>query len=242
MSKEYRSIGEVLQLLEGEFPDVTISKIRFLESQGLLSPDRTPSGYRKFKLDDVEQLRWILTQQRDNFLPLRVIRERINSGDWQPVGQGAPPAHAAPAVAAPAEQEVEPVFELTQTAAAYTVDELAHQAEIDINEVRELQKYGVIEPVATDPAPMFDDDALVIAKAAGAFMAHGVEPRHLKAWRTAAEREAGILEQLTLPIALQGSDNSKARAVALAGDLVALGGELRYAMLRRSLRASLGNG
>lgn len=241
MSSAYRSIGEVLQLLEGDFPEVTISKIRFLESQGLLSPDRTPSGYRKFKQDDVEQLRWILTQQRDNFLPLRVIRERINSGNWHSVGteHSVAPASAVDVGTAPVQAEAAP-FQLDVSAEMFTLDELAHQADIDINEVRELQKYGVVEPVVLDP-PMFDDDALVIAKAAGAFMDHGVEPRHLKAWRTAAEREAGILEQLTLPIALQGSDTSKARAVALAGDLVALGGELRYAMLRRSLRSSLGN-
>lgn len=237
-----RSIGEVLHSLEQEFPDITISKIRFLESQGLLNPERTPSGYRKFCDDDVERLRWILVQQRDNFLPLRVIRQRLETGDWSEVEvNGVAPAVAGGATPAATGQAPE-TLDLGPSDVSFSIQELADACTLDIAEVRELQKYGILEPVATDPAPVFDDDALVIARAAAAFMSHGVEPRHLKAWKIAAEREAGILEQLTLPLARQGSAAARTKSIELASELVNLGGDLRYAMLRRSLRSSIGGG
>lgn len=240
MSSDFSSIGEVLASLETDFPDVTISKIRFLESQGLLTPERTQSGYRKFRSGDIDQLRWILTQQRDNFLPLRVIRERIDSGNWSNADLEDGANLAAPPQTNGA-TAVQRNFDLAVSADLYSIDEIAAQAGLDIAEVRDLQKYGVIDPVVVDPAPMFDDDSLQITKTAAAFMSHGVEPRHLKAWKTAAEREAGILEQLTVPLARQSASNSRAKAISLAGDLVQLGGDLRYAMLRRSLRSSLGD-
>jgi len=244
----YRSIGEVLHLLEGEFPEITISKIRFLESQGLLNPERTPSGYRKFAQDDVDQLRWILLQQRDNFLPLRVIKQRLEDGEWslddvEGDGEGE-------ASSAPSEPPGRPTpagnsttgrpLDFGATSASFTVQELADSTGLDITEIRDLQKHGILEAITEDPAPLFDEDAFVIAKAASAFMRHGVEPRHLKAWRIAAEREAGILEQLTLPLVRQGSPAAKSRSIELASELVTLGGDLRYAMLRRSLRSTLG--
>lgn len=245
MNPGYRSIGEVLHLLEGEFPEVTISKIRFLESQGLLNPERTPSGYRKFAQQDVDQLRWILLQQRDNFLPLRVIKQRLEDGDWtlDELNGDAPAAEPADA-AAPASRSGPPTtsgpLDFGATSASFTVQELADATGLDIAEIRDLQKHGILEAVTDDPAPLFDEDAFVIAKAASAFMRHGVEPRHLKAWRIAAEREAGILEQLTLPLVRQGSPAARSRSIELASELVNLGGDLRYAMLRRSLRSTLG--
>lgn len=242
MRDAHRSIGEVLHLLEAEFPDVTISKIRFLESQGLLNPERTPSGYRKFRDDDVERLRWILVQQRDNFLPLRVIKLRLETDDWSPIelnGSAPEPSqNGSPANAGTAKSET---LDLTASVVSFTVQELADSSGLDIAEVRELQKYGILDPFTEDPAPLFDDDALVIARAASAFMGHGVEPRHLKAWKIAAEREAGILEQLTLPLVRQGSASARTKSIELASELVELGGDLRYAMLRRSLRSTLGD-
>lgn len=442
--RTHRSIGEVLHLLEDEFPEVTISKIRFLESQGLLNPERTPSGYRMFFNEDIGRLKWILVQQRDNFLPLRVIKKRLDSNEWSPeefaisdvpaqadtfarnveateagaasaVGEASPasvddvasrlqaaapavadavpepvdvvpvaavaaaeanpapqivqstpvapvepppvsetaqpPVHVAevvpltpveepsaatappepitepalaaapieppvaeapvdvvevapaarqpvaePPVAAPAPIEVveapapipqavpqapaavapppesaRPVqhastmlplhpprndaleaapvlasaeaprtgaLDSSATDVTFNSTELAEAAGIDIAMVRELQKFGIIEAVAEDP-PTFDADSLMIARAAAAFMAHGLEPRHLKPFRIAAEREAGMLEQLTLPVARQKSAGASRRAVDLANELVSMGSDLRYAMLRRSLRSTL---
>jgi len=130
----HRSIGEVLHVLESDFPDVTISKIRFLESQGLLNPERTPSGYRKFYADDVERLRWVLVQQRDNFLPLRVIKQRLDAGDWRPVNGDAPAgeaggsgAPAAPVPAPSAPSASSPASPAPQTAAAPDTPAPAHR-------------------------------------------------------------------------------------------------------------------
>lgn len=272
----HRSIGEVLHVLESDFPDVTISKIRFLESQGLLNPERTPSGYRKFYPDDVERLRWVLVQQRDNFLPLRVIKQRLDAGDWRPVNgqdpaevapqainqasaavapasstpsgsapapQGAPAPQAEPApVAAPAPAIAERgpnrrPLDRGPSEREFTLHELADAAKIDISAIRDLHKFGVLDPVRTDP-PIFDGDSLIIAKCAAGFMNRGLEARHLKSFRVAAEREAGTMEQLALP--LSRSAGTKGEAVELANELATLGGELREAMIRRTLRLSLG--
>lgn len=263
----HRSIGEVLHSLENEFPDVTISKIRFLESQGLLNPERTPSGYRKFYDKDIDRLRWVLVQQRDNFLPLRVIKQRLDSGDWGAAANAtngaaasAPPAngsdgsdgsdgangHAvAPALAAPAPAApAEPVRNLHPldrgpSEIEFTIDELASAASLEIGQIRDLHKFGLIEPIRQDP-PIFDGDSLVIAKASAGFMGHGLEARHLKAWRVAAEREAGTLEQLAMPLARAGNSAATGKAVEMANDLVVLGADLREAMLRRYLRSSFG--
>ena len=239
MSGAVRSIGEVLHLLEDEFPEITISKIRFLESQGLLSPERTPSGYRKFRDGDVDRLRWILAQQRDNFLPLRVIRQRLDADDWSVDEIGSSDIDDAPH-AVPVYVEPEPTFDLDSSAGRYGIEELATSAGLDIAEVRDLLRFGVLDPVVTEPAPIFDDDSLVIAKAAKVFMERGVEPRHLKSWRLAADREANIIEQLVAPMTHSGADDAMAGALELASELVKLGGDLRYAMLRGSLRPALG--
>ncbi len=171
MSPEgHHSIGEVLALLQEEFPDVTISKIRFLEKEGLIDPERTPSGYRKFYDDDVACLRWILRQQRENYLPLKVIRERISSGAWQDDDAAAPeavpaaeaaaeparpltavepltPAPAPAPVAAVADERpmraVEPL-DTGMTGVSLTVDELAAASGLDGDTIAELTRYGLL--------------------------------------------------------------------------------------------------
>lgn len=144
---------------------------------------------------------------------------------------------AAPVLAS-AEAPRTGALDSSATDVTFNSTELAEAAGIDIAMVRELQKFGIIEAVAEDP-PTFDADSLMIARAAAAFMAHGLEPRHLKPFRIAAEREAGMLEQLTLPVARQKSAGASRRAVDLANELVSMGSDLRYAMLRRSLRSTL---
>ncbi len=269
---EFRSIGEVLGILETEFRDITVSKIRFLESQGLLKPARTAAGYRQFSEADITQLRWVLTQQRDSFMPLRVLRERIASGDWEhdePVAdtvEGEPQIAPASSVSAndetaaptPSATAPEPPtsastpggvaeadvshgpIDLSAGPNSYSLDDVARLSSLDTAAVRELMHYGIIEVARDEPTPVFDDDTVVIAKAASAFMAHGVEPRHLRGWRTSADREASLLEQLTIPLLRQGSPVAVEQAMTTAAELVSLGGELRYALLRRALRASLG--
>lgn len=223
----HQSIGEVLVLVQEEFPDITISKIRFLESQGLLNPERTPSGYRKFFDDDIEQLLWILRQQRDNFLPLKVIKERLDSGELGELQGSAPPHKQANATDA---------IDLTY-GGSLGAEALCTATGLTVKQLRELERYGLIEPSMEDGVAVYDDEAVVVARTSAAFIAHGLEPRHLRAYKSAAEREAGIFEQLAAPLARGGTASSR-RSAELLGQLVGLGEDMREALLRRALRAA----
>jgi DNA-binding transcriptional MerR regulator len=263
-----RSIGEVLDLLKDEFPDITISKIRFLEGQGLLDIERTPSGYRKFHDADIARLRWILRQQREHFLPLRVIRERLaRSGGEVPAPVPAtvdlterapePAVVGAPAVAAAAPQPApapSPPPPQAAPAAApapapapaaggevtRTAEELAAAAGIDLDLLRELERFGLVTGRRVAGDVEYDRDALDVARAAGGFARHGLEPRHLRAYLTAAAREAGIYEQLALPLARQRTATARREAAARLDELVGLGASLRTALLRSALRDHFG--
>jgi DNA-binding transcriptional MerR regulator len=257
MSPEgHHSIGEVLALLQEEFPDVTISKIRFLEKEGLIDPERTPSGYRKFYDDDVACLRWILRQQRENYLPLKVIRQRIAAGDWSleepaapapaPAADGPQPALVAvPPVADPAPPERAPVrpveaLDTGMTGVSMTVEELSAATGLDGDTIAELTRYGLIAGRQVGSAVLYDDEALVVARLAASFQSHGVEPRHLRMYKMAADREAGFLEQLASPMVRQRDPAARRQAFELVGDLCSLGDQMRASLLRRSLRDQLG--
>ena len=262
MSPEgHHSIGEVLALLQEEFPDVTISKIRFLEKEGLIDPERTPSGYRKFYDDDVACLRWILRQQRENYLPLKVIRERISSGAWQdddgaapaaptaeaedppvrPLAAVVPPAPA-PVAAVADERPVRAVEALDtgMTGVSLTVDELAVASGLDGDTIAELTRYALLSGRQVGSAVLYDDEALVVARLAASFLRHGVEPRHLRMYKMSADREAGFLEQLASPMVRQRDPAARRQAFELVGELCSLGDQMRASLLRRSLRDQLG--
>lgn len=373
--RTHLSIGEVLSLLQPEFPDITISKIRFLESQGLLDPERTPSGYRKFHDDDIERLRWILTQQRDHFLPLKVIKDRLASGDlsngtpegvlplaadhaetdaapepvpaWastsmapaaetasaptpavaaattsppprastpaDPAGEpesatpppeatkgdadpkasvkdGAPtraagaghdraeavgrlveapdapePEPEPPAADAPAEDEPTaptgkkgrrrhptghqpgaptpgPGAEAEAEAAVVvlTIDDLTERSGLSAREITELERYGLIAGETDGQVTTYDEEALVVARLAGGFSRYGIEPRHLRMYKVAAEREAGLFEQLISPLLKQRRPAARQQAVEMLEDLAELADDLRAAMVRTALREYLG--
>jgi DNA-binding transcriptional MerR regulator len=267
----YLSIGEVLALLKEEFPDITISKIRFLESQGLLDPERTPSGYRKFYEDDVERLRWILRQQRVHFLPLKVIKGRLKvetGGEATPAGDDEdddpqageddaaprhpdvaaliePPKQAAttsvseparsPAVAGPGGR----VLTGAQTGASLTLDELCGATELAAADVAELEKFGLLAGRPVAGVVYYDEDALLVARLAAQFRRFGVQARHLRMYRTAAEREAGFAEQVVLPLLKQRNPEARRQAVETLEELARLGQNLRGAMLRQLLRQYL---
>ncbi|HVE94739.1 MAG TPA: MerR family transcriptional regulator [Acidimicrobiales bacterium] len=282
VDRAYLSIGEVLSLLTAEFPDVTISKIRFLESQGLIDPERTPSGYRKFYEGDVERLRWILRQQRENFLPLKVIRGRLGNGDTEEAGdeapasetaatrEPAPPAqgallHAAdpepvptpiqptsspktrrspvaPAGSPPAsvpavtEDAPERTFASGADEVALTVEELVAATGLTEARVAELQRYGLIAARSVGGTEYFDAEALQIAGAAAGFLRFGVEARHLRPFRSAAEREAGLFEQIVMPMLKQRNPAARRQATDTLNELAELGQSLRGALLRQAVR------
>lgn len=326
--RAHLSIGEVLSLLQDEFPDVTISKIRFLESQGLLDPERTPSGYRKFYEGDVRRLRWILTEQRDKFLPLKVIKDRLDEGvdaeraapdrsgngaaaavprreegGADPQGDagaevetdsplpatrasgagagGAPGAStqealasAAPAAEAPsAPDPVPPEDPVPQpiwmadaarakadrgrsgrssevgdgpdplaqspTTVSLTTDELLAASGLEPSQLASLVDYGLVAGHTVGADTYYDGEDLVIAQKSAGFLTHGVEARHLRMFKTAAEREAALLEQLVLPLVKQRSRDTRDEAQATVAELASLGQGLRAALLRAALAPHL---
>jgi DNA-binding transcriptional MerR regulator len=363
-TRTYMSIGDVLSLLREEFPDVTISKIRFLESQGLVNPERTPSGYRKFYEHDVERLRWVLRQQREHFLPLKVIKGRLeDEGEVGPVpdehparastsrlassldparvravpalvgrgsaddtqggtlpgfeeatsspdqkvadtserGQSArradkmggsgsaeiepaasagrratashPSASPGPIVAsrsplprdepgarggggagvAPASSTgattridpsaVDPGATPPMTAlsgASMTLDELSAAAGLSVGSTEELEAYGLIRGRTVGGVVYYDEDALTVARLAAGFAAFGVQARHLRLHKHAAEREAGFIEQIVLPMLRQRNPEARQRAQETTAELCRLGQGMRAVQLRSALRDVLG--
>lgn len=231
------TIGEVMTRLRPEFPDVSISKIRFLESEGLIDPERTPSGYRKFSHADVDRLRYILAEQRDHYYPLKVIKQNLEAmsrGLEPPAVAGgsarAPRAlHAVAVDTAPEDFAPAPAADLRLTGA-----ELAANAGLDEGQLADLVSFGLVRPrPGTD---FFDADALVVASTAAQLAAFGLEPRHLRAFKAAADREVGMIEQIVSPQARQRDDQAQARAAEMEGELAALSVRLHTALVKIGLR------
>ena len=238
-ARDHLSIGEVLALLQEDFPDLTISKIRFLESEGLLDPERTPSGYRKFYADDVERLRWILVQQREHFLPLKVIKTKLEEvqGDERAAGRADPvEPHGVVHATTAGIDGADPGL----AGASLTVEELAGAAGISPEDIGELERFGLLVGRSVGPDVLYDEGALVIARLAAGFRRHGVEPRHLRMYKVTADREAGFLEQVVTPILKQRNPAARGRALAMVDDLLQQGAQLRAAMLEQALRDNLG--
>jgi DNA-binding transcriptional MerR regulator len=235
----FMSIGEVLGQLRGEFPDVTISKIRFLETEGLVDPQRTPSGYRKFSRDDVSRLRYVLSAQRDNYLPLRVIKahlEALDRGMTPPAaGTEAPsvPRAMADVDDLPGPQDFLP----EASELRLSRDELVDAAGIDPEQLSSIEGYGLIEARS---GGYYDGDALVIAKTIAAMSRYGLEPRHLRAFRTAADREVGLVAQVVAPLVRQRNPEARGRADEVARELASLSVRLHATLVRSGLRPALG--
>ena len=223
------SIGAVLGQLRPDFPDVTISKIRFLESEGLIQPARTPSGYRQFTAADVARLRFVLAAQRDHYLPLKVIKEQLDAADR---GEGdalpRPPLSTVPDEGLPGAEEFadSPVRRLTQ-------EEMLEQAELDLPALRELEQHGLVRPGA---AGFYDTESVSVAKLVRAMAEYGIEPRHLRAFRASADREVGLLEQVVAPLYRQPGDDARGRADEAMRALAALSVGLHTLLVKAGLR------
>ena len=217
----YLGISEVLAQLRAEFPDISVSKIRFLETEGLIAPARAPSGYRRFAAADVERLRYILTAQRDQYLPLRVIKERLGRGD-QPGQPHAGQPHAGHAVHVPARRA--PGQLLTRR-------ELLDEAGITDPQLTELEAFGLLRKVGR----LYGEDALEVARTAAALTAYGVEARHLRTIRAAVERETTLIEHVVAPILKQRSAGARELAGRTASELAALAMRLHRALIEGAL-------
>lgn len=240
MSAQYRSIGQVLDLLKDEFSDISISKIRFLESQGLIDPERNQSGYRKFTEADINRLRWILEQQRDHFLPLKVIKERIDFEAFDETDGNRAPGEEEAVSRSPGRRRPNPL-DSGSVSVSLSLDELASASGLSQADIMELQKFGLIEPIDGGALPQYGDEAVIVAKVAAGFLAHGLEPRHLRAYKSAAEREAGLLEQRIMPLVMQRTAKSRKQSQDVLVELINLGSELRLSLLRGALANHTGN-
>jgi DNA-binding transcriptional MerR regulator len=231
-ARAYLSIGEVLSKLRGDFPDITISKIRFLESEGLIEPQRTPSGYRKFTSRDLDRLRYVLLAQRDQYLPLRVIKENLDALDrgLEPNVNGI----ASPRVSlgiATIDGEIAPSTFAEQSELRLSREELLSASSLSEDQLVELESFGLISLRGRH----YDGDALAVAKAVAEMSAFGIEARHLRSFKTAADREIGLIEQVITPFIRQKSSEAKARAEEVQREMAALSVRLHSSLVRSGL-------
>lgn len=224
------SIGVVLNRLREEFPDVTVSKIRFLESEGLITPERTASGYRRFTDDDVDRLRYILVTQRDNYLPLKVIREQLDAMDAGHVTAILSASKAEPIVS-PESLRSPATMRLTDT-------DLATKADAPQEVVDNLVSAGLLVPDATGH---FHADDVRIVSSALALGEFGLDIRHLKALRTAAGKQADLISRVTEPVAKSRTDSAKQKAEEIGHQMTALVVSLSADLVKNELRNRLGS-
>ncbi|MBD29459.1 MAG: MerR family transcriptional regulator [Acidimicrobiaceae bacterium] len=214
----YFSIGMLVKLLEVDFPDVSISKVRFLESKGLVEPERTSSGYRRYSEKDLNQLRWVLSLQRDHFLPLRVIKERL-------VGDG--DSEEATTLQLPQLDPSIPPDESLE----FTKAELLKRTGLSEDKFKELVSYGILPKVNQSLGEMYNADDLFVAQIVSRFYSYGIEPRHLRHIKRGADAEALLIDQRLT--GLQGK-----RATKAVVELAKLSSELKTLLLRRALHGN----
>jgi DNA-binding transcriptional MerR regulator len=228
------SIGAVLELLRPDFPDVSISKIRFLEAEGLVTPERAASGYRRFSAHDCARLRFVLTAQRDHYLPLKVIKDRL---DAQPNGElpvsGSP--YLAPRLVSvtDGDQAVLDRPAVAPTRIRLSREDLLERSGVDGQLLTALLKAGVI---TTGPGGLFDEHAVVILQCARALADYGVEPRHLRAVRSAADRQSDLIAQIAGPVGKAGNAGARDRADELAREVAALAITLHTSLVKSAVR------
>ena len=227
------SIGAVLELLRPDFPDVTISKIRFLEAEGLVTPERTGSGYRRFTAYDCARLRFVLTAQRDQYLPLKVIKAQL---DAEPDGEL--PTHGSP-YGVP--RLVESAAAAVPPRARLSREDVLEQSGADTAAGEELLsalvKAGVITPIFRGAGAMFfDEHSPVILQCARGLAEYGVEPRHLRAFRSAADRQSDLIAQIAGPLVKADKAGARDRADDLAREVAALAITLHTSLIKSAVR------
>ncbi|MCW2559617.1 MAG: putative transcriptional regulator [Mycobacterium sp.] len=223
------SIGAVLDLLRPDFPDVTISKIRFLEAEGLVTPERTPSGYRRFTAYDCARLRFVLTAQRDQYLPLKVIKAQL---DAQPDGE-LPQTGSAYGVRLVQVSDGDGVHDTAAVGppqVRLSREDLLSRSGVDDEMLTALIRSGIVKP---GPAGFFDEHSVVTAQCARALAEYGIEPRHLRAFRSAADRQSDLIAQIAGPVVKAGARD---RADDLAREVAALAITLHTSLIKSAVR------
>jgi DNA-binding transcriptional MerR regulator len=224
------TIGAVCKALEQEFPDISISKIRYLEDQKLVAPRRTPGGYRLYSAGDVQRLRTILRLQRDEFLPLRVIRQELASG--RAANDVAPSAGDG----AGARRKRSPSVTAPSSGALYSLDDVIEETRADPRLVSELEEYGVIKGEIRAGTKYFDETEREIVRAVTELARYGVGGRNLRAFRTSADREAALLQQILAPALRSRNAKRRKEAIEALENLAAVTTHLKHLLLIRDLR------
>ena len=237
------TIGAVCKALSQEFPDISISKIRYLEDQKLLTPRRTPGGYRLYSSTDVSRLRTILRLQRDEFLPLRVIRQELAAGRTtdEPVHEQAPPGPAGAGDVRPGAALRRLTFSIRSGGALYTLEEVVEETGADPRLVAELEDYGIVKGEKRSGAggaggTYYDDTEREIVRAVTELSRYGVAGRNLRVFRTSAEREAALLQQILAPALRSRNPERRKEAVEALENLAAVASHLKHLLLVRDLR------
>lgn len=231
LKQGYMSIGTVVDMLTKEWPDLTISKIRFLEDEGLIDPKRTRGGYRRFSEADVERLRMILLLQKERYLPLKVIKDELKK-----VSTG---RLSAADVIGEAGAKVEAAQALEDTGKRMTVEEAVEVSGLTLKEIRDLEAYGLVSSEPGEKGIVYSPSNVKVMHLVRSLAKHGIEARHLKMYQSFAERESSLLTQIVMPILKQKSEEAKMEAVSTLSELAALSGELRQALLDNNLRDAL---
>jgi DNA-binding transcriptional MerR regulator len=243
-TRNYQSIGEVLVSVKTEFPDITISKIRFLEAEGLIEPERTPSGYRKFYGQDVDMLKSILRMQRDEYLPLKVIKERLlqqaaedeaaaadNDGGEAAAGR----AEAAAATKAAASEEIADA----PTGLQMSLEEMAAATGVDRDRIKELESFGIVCSHGPEGARYYDGDDYIVLSIVKDFFRYGIEPRHLTMYKHFEEREASFFEQIVAPMMRQKNPDARRAASDTLAELTVTSRKFKQALLRTNIRSGM---
>ena len=229
------TIGAVCKALAQEFPDISISKIRYLEDQKLLAPRRTPGGYRLYTPGDVARLRTILRMQRDEFLPLRVIRQELAAGRG-----GTSAADSAPVpgrVARDSGRTWRPSVSVrAATGALYSIDDVLEETKAEPELVRELEEYGVVKGEVRGGVRYFDETEREIIAAVAELARYGVGGRNLRVFRSSADREANLLQQILAPALRSRNPQRRKEAVEALENLAAVATHLKHLLLIRDLR------
>ncbi len=229
------TIGQAVADLKAEFPDVDIreSKVRYLEAEGLIVPERTASGYRKYSLKDMEKLRYVIRAQRDAYLPLRVIKEQLDAIDrgLQPPAFAGEPTVPGALLADPTPERIS--VRPDQVDVRISRKELIKTTGISEELLDDLINFGLVKPKSG--TRIFDADALMTAKIAGELSAFGLEPRHLRAFKAAADREVGMVQQIVEPMRRSREAGAEGRAEAMAEEIAVLSIRLHSVLVRSGL-------
>lgn len=232
------SIGVVLDLLRADFPDVTISKIRFLEAEGLVTPERTASGYRRFTAYDCARLRFILTAQRDNYLPLKVIKSQLDALPDGELPQAVSP-YGTPRLVSVGQETTSAgtAASPSPTQVRLSRSDLLERSGVTDELLTSLMRAGVITPIFKGAGTtLFDEHSVVIAQCARALADYGVEPRHLRAFRSAADRQSDLIAQIAGPVGKGGKAGARDRADDLAREVAALAITLHTSLIKSAVR------